>query len=120
MRFWKENDNHILTHFTSFISFTNLPLLIISLHHIFLRFISNGTSKPQHKPFITDNLASDSSVSQNPSGSHAASLAIDGNKTSCSKTQGRNSTFQIDLNKASVVTGLLITFGGMFVKIENK
>ncbi|XP_052087932.1 multiple epidermal growth factor-like domains protein 10 isoform X2 [Mytilus californianus] len=56
------------------------------------------------------NLASDSLVTQNPSGTAVASIA-DGNKTSCSRTLGKNVTFLVDLKKASIVTGILITFG---------
>ncbi|XP_071132256.1 uncharacterized protein [Mytilus edulis] len=56
------------------------------------------------------NLASYSSVTQNPSGSLPARLAIDGNKTSCSKTQGKIVTFQVDLKKARAVTEIFVIF----------
>lgn len=70
--------------------------------------------------FISDNLASDSLVSQNPSGISRASLAIDGNKTSCSTTIGNTVAYMVDLKNASIVTGLILTFGGMFVLKERK
>lgn len=62
---------------------------------------------------FTDNLASDGILSQSPSGSQPANLANDGNKTSCSKTEGFPSIFQVDLQKESIAQGLHITFGGM-------
>lgn len=52
-------------------------------------------------------------VTQIPSGSVPASLAIDGDKFSCSRTKGSSVTFQVDLLEASIVTGILLTFGGM-------
>ncbi|CAG2194766.1 MEGF10_11 [Mytilus edulis] len=61
---------------------------------------------------INDNLASDSLVSQNPSSISRASLAIDGNKTSCSTTIGNTVAYMVDLKNASIVTGLMLTFGG--------
>lgn len=48
-----------------------------------------------------------------PSGSSISSLAIDGNQTSCSRTQGRTVLFQIDLMQESIVSGILLTIGGM-------
>ena len=63
--------------------------------------------------FLTVNLASDSLVLQDPKGSQPANLANDGNTTSCSKTQGHNITFQVDLKTESLVTGMYITAGGM-------
>lgn len=58
-------------------------------------------------------MASYSLVTQIPSGSVPASLAIDGDKFSCSRTKGPSVTFQVDLLEASIVTGILLTFGGM-------
>ncbi|VDI60957.1 Hypothetical predicted protein [Mytilus galloprovincialis] len=58
-----------------------------------------------------NNLASYSLVTQIPSGSVPASLAIDGDKFSCSRTKGSSVTFQVDLMEASIVTGILLTFG---------
>lgn len=52
-------------------------------------------------------------VTQTPSGSLEASLAIDGRKTSCSRTQGETVIFQVDLLNTSIVTGVFISFGGM-------
>lgn len=63
--------------------------------------------------FTTDNIASYSLVSQYPSGGQPANRAKDGNKTTCSKTQGTSVTFQVDLKEKSVVTGLYILLGGM-------
>ncbi|CAC5398621.1 unnamed protein product [Mytilus coruscus] len=57
------------------------------------------------------NMASDGLVLQTPSGSEPASLANDGNKRSCSITQGPAVTFQVDLKKKSIVIGVYITFG---------
>ncbi|VDI84210.1 Hypothetical predicted protein [Mytilus galloprovincialis] len=57
------------------------------------------------------NLAPDSLVSQDPTGSQPANLANDGYTTSCSKTQGHNITFQVDLKTESFVTGMYITAG---------
>ncbi|XP_063398312.1 cell death abnormality protein 1-like [Mytilus trossulus] len=65
------------------------------------------------------NLASDSLVTQSPSGSLVASLAIDGNKTSCSRTQGPTVAFQIDLIDESIVTGISLTFGEHTSKGSN-
>ncbi|CAG2230249.1 unnamed protein product [Mytilus edulis] len=60
---------------------------------------------------INDNIASDGRVSQTPSGSQPSSLANDGNTKSCSKTKGTTVTFQVDLQKESIVTGVHIIFG---------
>lgn len=57
-------------------------------------------------------MAADSLVSQTPSGSKAVSLTVDGNKTSCSRTQGQTVTFHVDLKEEALVTGLFITLGG--------
>ncbi|VDI14938.1 Hypothetical predicted protein [Mytilus galloprovincialis] len=57
------------------------------------------------------NLASDGLVVQYPSGNEPARFANDGSKKSCSKTKGPNVTFQVDLKKESIVTGVYITFG---------
>ncbi|XP_071178576.1 protein draper-like [Mytilus edulis] len=57
------------------------------------------------------NIASDGRVSQTPSGSQPSSLANDGNTKSCSKTKGTTVTFQVDLQKESIVTGVHIIFG---------
>lgn len=65
--------------------------------------------------FITDNMATESLVSQYPNGSEPANKANDGYKISCSRTQGHNVEFQVDLKKESIVTGIYITLGGMFV-----
>ncbi|CAC5421884.1 unnamed protein product [Mytilus coruscus] len=59
------------------------------------------------------NMASDGLVSQNPNGSLLAGLAIDGRETTCSSTRGTSVTFQVDLKKESIVTGLIILSGGM-------
>ncbi|CAC5418228.1 PTPRT [Mytilus coruscus] len=56
-------------------------------------------------------IATDASVSQNPSGTNPAYLANDGSKKSCSKTQGNNVHFQVDLKDESIVKGMFITFG---------
>ncbi|VDI43610.1 Hypothetical predicted protein, partial [Mytilus galloprovincialis] len=60
---------------------------------------------------INDNMASESLVSQYPNGSKLANKATDGYKTSCSRTQGLNVMFQVDLKKESIVTGIYITLG---------
>ncbi|XP_052071239.1 multiple epidermal growth factor-like domains protein 10 isoform X2 [Mytilus californianus] len=57
------------------------------------------------------NIASDGLIVQTPSGSQRASLANDGNNKSCSKTKGLTVTFQVDLQKESIVTGVHINFG---------
>lgn len=64
---------------------------------------------------ITDNIASESFVSQNPRGSTLATLAIDGITTTCSKIKGLDVAFQVDLKAKSIVTGVYILFGGMLV-----
>ncbi|VDI12460.1 Hypothetical predicted protein, partial [Mytilus galloprovincialis] len=60
---------------------------------------------------INDNLASDSLVWQNPSGSEAVNLTVDGNKTSCSRTRGPTVTFHVDLLEKGIVTGIFMIFG---------
>ncbi|CAC5355160.1 unnamed protein product [Mytilus coruscus] len=62
------------------------------------------------------NMASDGLVTQDPSGSLPASLANDGNKTSCSKTKGRYVKFEVDLKEESIVTGMYIRFGDRTTK----
>lgn len=68
--------------------------------------------------FITDNIASEGVVSQDPSGSQPASQANDGDITTCSKTKGSSITFQVDLQEISIVTGLFILLGGMLLTIQ--
>lgn len=68
--------------------------------------------------FITDNIASEGVVTQNPSGSQPASQANDGDITTCSTTKGSSVKFQVDLQEISVVTGLFILLGGMLLKIQ--
>lgn len=58
-------------------------------------------------------MASDGLVEQTPNGSQPGSLVTDGNKTSCTKTEGTPVTFQVDLQTKSILTGVYITFGGM-------
>ncbi|VDI55259.1 Hypothetical predicted protein [Mytilus galloprovincialis] len=58
------------------------------------------------------NIAYDSLVWQDPSGSQPADLAIDGDITTCSKTEGSSVKFQVDLKEKSIVTGLFIILGG--------
>ncbi|CAC5417490.1 unnamed protein product [Mytilus coruscus] len=65
------------------------------------------------------NIASDGLVSQYPSGNQPASFANDGNKRSCSKIKGTNVTFQVDLKKESIVTGVYITFGENTTKVGS-
>lgn len=67
--------------------------------------------------FITDNLASNGVVSQNPSGGPPANLANDGTLTTCSKTKGSSVTFHVDLQEKSIVTGLFILLGGQSLLI---
>lgn len=62
---------------------------------------------------IADNIAYDSLVWQDPSGSQTAEQAKDGDITTCSKTIGSSVKFQIDLKEKSIVTGLFIILGGM-------
>ncbi|CAG2257829.1 unnamed protein product [Mytilus edulis] len=45
------------------------------------------------------NVVSDAFVSQNPGGDRPASLSIDGDRTTCSKTSGLNVSFHVDLKK---------------------
>ncbi|CAC5417491.1 unnamed protein product [Mytilus coruscus] len=65
------------------------------------------------------NVASDGLFSQTPSGSHPASLANDGNKTSCSKTKGFPLIFQVDLKRENINQGVYITFGESTAKEGN-
>ncbi|VDI18885.1 Hypothetical predicted protein [Mytilus galloprovincialis] len=65
------------------------------------------------------NLAYDSSVLINPNSSYPGSLANDGSKTSCSKTNGPTVTFQVDLKEESIVTGLHILFGELTTKVGS-
>ncbi|VDI83389.1 Hypothetical predicted protein [Mytilus galloprovincialis] len=58
---------------------------------------------------IYDNIATDAIVSQNPVGSQPAYLANDGDKTSCSKTQGTNVRFHVDMKEIRIVTEIYIT-----------
>ncbi|XP_071169615.1 cell death abnormality protein 1-like [Mytilus edulis] len=58
------------------------------------------------------NMATESLVSQYPNGSEPVNKANDGYKISCSRTQGHNVKFQVDLKKESIVTGIYITLGG--------
>lgn len=62
---------------------------------------------------IADNIAYDSSVWQDPSGSQPAEQAKDGDIKTCSKTMGSSVKFQVDLTEKSIVTGLFIILGGM-------
>ncbi|XP_071121659.1 multiple epidermal growth factor-like domains protein 6 [Mytilus edulis] len=57
------------------------------------------------------NIAYDSLVWQDPSGSQPAEQAKDGDITTCSKTIGSSVKFQIDLKEKSIVTGLFIILG---------
>lgn len=65
---------------------------------------------------ITDNVVSDALVNQYPSGEKPASLAKDGDITTCSKTKGMYITFQVELQKTSIVKGMYINFGGMVIE----
>ncbi|XP_052071240.1 multiple epidermal growth factor-like domains protein 10 isoform X1 [Mytilus californianus] len=65
------------------------------------------------------NLAYDSSVFINPNGSYPGSLANDGSKISCSKTKGPSVTFQVDLKKESIVTGVHVLFGENTTKVGS-
>lgn len=108
----------------SIVSRTSMQSELTNYSYVsFDRFISNVSHHyneklkiSKHNLFFTDNMASKRMVSQNPSGSQPASLANDGNKTSCSKTIGKNVTFQVDLMKESIVTGMYIIFGGMLLR----
>ncbi|XP_063402882.1 uncharacterized protein LOC134686925 [Mytilus trossulus] len=62
---------------------------------------------------INDNVASDGLVYLHPiaSGNPPASIANDGNYTSCSKTTGVNVTVQVDLMKRGIGNGMYVTFG---------
>ncbi|VDI50988.1 Hypothetical predicted protein [Mytilus galloprovincialis] len=71
---------------------------------------SDGLKPKQMFEASIYNLASYSLVIQNPSGSLPAILAIDGNKNSCSKTQGLTIIFQVDLKKARAVTEIFVIF----------
>ncbi|CAC5417488.1 unnamed protein product [Mytilus coruscus] len=77
-------------------------------------FCTNGCKERRTGNYCNKyNIASAGIVAQTPNGNQPSSLANDGNKTSCSKTKGPNVTFQIDLQKKSIVTEVHITFGGM-------
>lgn len=72
---------------------------------------------PQHYSihqsfYIIDNLATDALVSQNPIGTKPTNLAIDGDKSTCSKTKGTDVWFQVDLTEIRIVTELYITGKG--------
>ncbi|VDI32401.1 Hypothetical predicted protein, partial [Mytilus galloprovincialis] len=62
---------------------------------------------------INDNVASDGLVYLHPiaNGNPPASIANDGNYTSCSKTNGVNVTVQVDLMKIGIGKGMHLTFG---------
>ncbi|XP_071169638.1 cell death abnormality protein 1-like [Mytilus edulis] len=62
------------------------------------------------------NMATESLVSQYPNGSEPTNKANDGYKISCSRTQGHNVEFQVDLKKESIVTGIYITLGELTTK----
>ncbi|VDI74379.1 Hypothetical predicted protein, partial [Mytilus galloprovincialis] len=55
---------------------------------------------------INDNIAYDASVSI---GTQPANQTIDGDKTSCSKTQGPNVMFQLDLKEMRIATDIYLT-----------
>ncbi|XP_076115345.1 uncharacterized protein LOC143083059 [Mytilus galloprovincialis] len=55
------------------------------------------------------NIATDAIVSQNPVGSQPAYMANDGDKISCSKTQGTNVRFHVDMKEIRIVTEIYIT-----------
>lgn len=63
---------------------------------------------------MIDNVATDASVSQSPTGSRPANLANDGDKSSCSKTNGTNVRFQVDMSEIRIVTEISFTGKGMF------
>lgn len=63
-------------------------------------------------------MVSDAFVSQNPSGDRPASLSIDGDITTCSKTSGLNVSFHVDLKKKSIVNRMYITFSGMLLETD--
>lgn len=60
--------------------------------------------------FIIDNIAYDASVSI---GTQPAYQTIDGDKTSCSKTQGPNVMFQLDLKEMRIATDIYLTGKGL-------
>ncbi|VDI07668.1 Hypothetical predicted protein [Mytilus galloprovincialis] len=62
---------------------------------------------------INDNVASDGLVYLHPiaNGNPPASIANDGNYTSCSKTNGVNVTVQVDLMKIGIGKGMHLTLG---------
>ncbi|CAG2199741.1 unnamed protein product [Mytilus edulis] len=68
---------------------------------------------------INDNVASDGLVYLHPSGNPPASVANDGNRTSCSKIYGVNVTVQVDLMKISIGKGMFVTFGALDKKQET-
>ncbi|CAC5376554.1 unnamed protein product [Mytilus coruscus] len=76
-----------------------------------LQFAPMVARKDELDVFVTcvNNIATDASVSQNPSGSQPANLANDGDKTSCSKTQGTNVRFHVDMKEIRIVTEIYLT-----------
>ncbi|XP_071169625.1 multiple epidermal growth factor-like domains protein 10 [Mytilus edulis] len=61
-------------------------------------------------------MATGSLFSQYPNGSAPANKANDGYQISCSRTQGHNVKFQVDLKKESIVTGIYIILGELTTK----
>ncbi|CAG2200934.1 PLXNA [Mytilus edulis] len=61
---------------------------------------------------IEDNLAYDSLILFNSTANEQASLANDGNLTSCVSTQGSEIRVQVDLKETSIVTEIYITLIG--------
>ncbi|XP_071132561.1 receptor-type tyrosine-protein phosphatase F-like [Mytilus edulis] len=55
------------------------------------------------------NIATDALVSQNPIGTKPTNLAIDGDKSTCSKTKGTDVWFQVDMTEIRIVTEFYIT-----------
>ncbi|VDI25184.1 Hypothetical predicted protein [Mytilus galloprovincialis] len=55
------------------------------------------------------NIATDALVSQNPIGTKPTNLAIDGDKSTCSKTKGTDVWFQFDMTEIRIVTEFYIT-----------
>ncbi|XP_052104992.1 uncharacterized protein LOC127738022 [Mytilus californianus] len=58
------------------------------------------------------NIATNALVSRNPLGTKPANLATDGDKTTCSKTQGTDVWFQVDMTEIRIVTELYLTGKG--------
>lgn len=68
--------------------------------------------------YITDNLASAGSVSQNINNSQPSIQVNDGNFSSCSSIEGSNTWIQIDIQEISMVTEIYFIIAGRFEYIS--